>query len=109
MQPEQMKQCIDKVEQLADQARNAVKAAGVPEDLKRSVDDLHAKASDAKHNPTMGDSEFRDRIMQLEQGADQAMQACRNAGQGVDAQTRDAIQRLHGELSRQKHDLEQHA
>ena len=42
---------------------------------------------------------LRKDIQQLEETADRAMQACRNAGSGVDPQLRQAIERAHGEAS----------
>jgi hypothetical protein len=44
--------------------------------------------------------------MQLEQAADRAMQACRQAGGSVDPQTQQAVQSAHDELSRMKKQLQ---
>jgi uncharacterized protein Yka (UPF0111/DUF47 family) len=110
MQAEQMRQCMDRIEQCADDAKRAVKqAANVPEDLKRCVEALHQQASQAKHQPMMDDAMLRETVMQLEEKADEAMRACRAAGDGLDPQVKDAVKRAHAELSRAKHDMQAHA
>lgn len=109
MQREQIQQSIEKIEQCADEAMRALKGASVSEDLRRNVEQLHRQASDAKRNPMLNDGEYRTLVTSLEQMADEAMGACRDAGGGVDAQLRDAVQRLHGELSREKKELAAHA
>lgn len=109
MQREQIQQSIEKIEQSADEAMRALKGASVPEELRSNVEQLHRQASDAKRNPLLDDGGYRELVTSLEQLADEAMAACRDAGGGVDAQLRDAVQRLHGELSREKKDLAAHA
>lgn len=99
MQAEQIRQQLELAEQCADEAMHAVKAGRVPDALRRSVEALHKQASDAKHHPLMNDALYRETIAQLEQLADEAMAACRDAG-SVDPQVRDAVQRAHRELSR---------
>ena len=47
--------------------------------------------------------------MQLEETADRAMQACRNAGSSVDAQTQQAVQTAHAEICALKKELMQAA
>lgn len=109
MQQDQIKQSIEKIEQCADEAMHAVKGASVSEELRRGIEQLHRQASDAKRNPLLNDGEYRELVTSLEQMADETMAACRDAGSGVDGPLRDAVQRLHGELSRQKKDVTAHA
>jgi uncharacterized protein Yka (UPF0111/DUF47 family) len=110
MQAEQIRQCMDKIEQCADDAKRAVKqASNVPEDVKRCVEALHQQASKAKHQPMMDDAMMRDTVMQLEEKADEAMRACREADASLDPQVKDAVKRAHAELSRAKHDMQAHA
>lgn len=105
MQPEQMKQTLDRIEQCADDMVRALKSAsGAPDALRRSVESLHQKASEAKRQPMTDDASFKDCVMQLEQLADDAMKACRETG-GIDQQLQEAVKRGHAELSRQKHAL----
>ena len=65
------------------------------------MDSLHQRASQAKH-AQQDEGGMRDAVMQLEQLADRAMQACRNAGGNVDPQLKDAVQRAHSEASQLK-------
>jgi hypothetical protein len=111
---EQMKQRIARVEQCADEARNACqKASFVPEDLKQAVMTFHQQASAAKHatqgQESASEDSLRKDIMQLEQTADRAMQICRNASNKMDPQLQQAIERAHSEASGLKHELMQSA
>ena len=113
MQQEQLKQRIERLEQSADQAKQACQKAGnVPEDLKQCVMALHEQASATKH-ATQGQESatpdsLRKDIVQLEETADRTMQACRNAG-NVDPQLQQAVQRAHAEASSLKKELLQEA
>jgi len=113
MQQEQLKQRIDRVEECADQAKQACQKAGnVPQDLKQCVMSLHEQASATKHatqgQESASEDSLRKDIAQLEETADRAMQACRSAG-NVDAQLQQAVQRAHAEVSSLKKDLMQAA
>jgi ribosome recycling factor len=57
----------------------------------------------------MNDGMMRDTVVQLEQLADRAMDACRKAGNNVDGNTQQAVKRMHEEASSLKHELMQHA
>lgn len=81
----------------------------MPADLRQCVDSMHQQASSAKHGGAMSDQQYRDCVMQLEQLADKAMEACRNAGSGLDAKVQDAVKRAHAEMSKAKHDMMSHA
>ena len=109
MQAEQMKQRIAQLEQCADDAKRAVQSGNAPDDLRQCVQSFHQQASQAKHQPQMNDGTMRDTIVQLEQLADRAMDACRKAGNTVDGATQQAVKRMHEEASSLKHELTQHA
>ena len=113
MQSDRLKEAVNRLEQCADDAKRCVQSGSVPADLRQAVETMHQQASQAKHSCNsqqgMGQDTMRDTIMQLEQSADRAMQACRNAGSSVDAQTQQAVQRAHEEASRLKHDMMQEA
>jgi hypothetical protein len=107
MQAKEIKQSIDSIEECADEAKRAsVSASG---DLKQSVEQLHQQARQAQQacstvggSQQQGDqSKLREPVMQLEQAADRALQAARNAG-NVDPQLKDAIQRAHQQASQLK-------
>jgi methyl-accepting chemotaxis protein len=110
MQMNEIKQAIDRVEQSADEAKRSVQAGSVPEDLRQSVDQMHQQAHQAQQQINSqpqqgGEARMRDVVTQLEQSADRAMQACRNAGQ-VDPQVQQAVQRAHQEASRLKKQIQ---
>jgi hypothetical protein len=103
MQMNEVKQRIDRVEQCADDAERAVQA-GAPADLKECVESLHQQARQAQQSVSGGAQQMdqgaaRDKVNQLEQTADRAMQACRNAGSNVTPQQQQAVQRAHQEIS----------
>ena len=106
MDTQDIKQCIDRVEQCADDAKRAMQSGSAPQDLKQCIQDLHQQASRAKHDGSGDEATLRQTVMQLEQTADRAMQACRQAGGSVDPQTQQAVQRAHDELSRAKKQLQ---
>jgi hypothetical protein len=114
MQMNDVKQRIDRVEQCADEAKQAVQqSAQVPGDIQQSVDRLHQQARQAKQMVSQqsqqgqqGDaSSLREPVMQLEQAADKAMAACRNAG-NVDPKVQQAIQKTHQEASSLKKEMQ---
>jgi hypothetical protein len=108
MNSQELKECIDRVEQCADDARRAAQAGNVPGDLRQAVDTLHQQASQAKRSAGVqpDQDDMRDTVMQLEQAADRAMQACRSAGDQVDSQVQQAVQRAHAEASKLKKQIQ---
>ena len=44
----ELKQCIDRIEECADKAKYAVRSGHVPAELRRYVESLHQQASQAK-------------------------------------------------------------
>lgn len=113
MQIDELKQRIARVEEFADQAKQACQKGTVTSDLRQSIDDLHQKARAAKHagegQESATEDSLRKDVMQIEESADRAMQACRNAGSSVDAQTQQAVLRVHAEASSLKKDMMQAA
>jgi chemotaxis regulatin CheY-phosphate phosphatase CheZ len=111
MQPSEVKQRIDMVEQCADEAERAIQAGTVSGELRQSVDAMHQQARQAQQacnsqqQQQQGDDRLRDVVNQLEQASDRAMQACRNAG-SVDPQLQQAVQRAHDEASSLKKQLQ---
>lgn len=107
MQAEQIKQSIERIESLSDQAKDAVRNANAPQELKQAVEQMHAQLSQGqRQQQQMGEGELRSLVQQLEQTSDRAMEACRNAGSGVDPQVQQAVQRTHDELSQLKKQIQ---
>jgi molecular chaperone GrpE (heat shock protein) len=110
MQADQLKERINRVEECADQARQAVQAGSVPQELMQTVDSLHQQARQAKQDAgsqqQMGQDGLKQAVMQMEQTGDRAMQACRSAGNQVDPQTQQAVQRVHDEISSLKKQIQ---
>jgi hypothetical protein len=102
MDPSELMQSIDRIEACADKAKYAVHASHAPGAVRIYVESLHQLARQAKESVARQPEEgaLRDLVVQLEQVADRALEACRNAGNQVDAQTQQAVQRAHDEASR---------
>lgn len=113
MQSEELKQRIARVEECADQAKQACQNGTVTADLRQCIDDLHQQARSSKHatqgQESASEDSLRKDVVQLEETADRAMQACRNAGNSVDPQTQQAVQKAHAEISALKKELMQAA
>lgn len=101
MDSHEMKQCIDRIEACADEARKAGQSGSVPQDLRQAIDAFHQQASQAKHrmDGTSAEGEMRAAVMQMEQMADRMKAACRSAGGNLDPQLQQAVQRAHDEVS----------
>jgi enolase len=104
MNAQELKQCIERAEQSADEAKKALGSASP--DLRQAVESLHQQLSQAKHSAaSQGDEQaLRQSVLQLESTADRAMRACRQASQ-VDQKLQQAIEKAHEELSRAKKEL----
>lgn len=110
MQMSEVKQRIDKVEQCADEAEQAMQTGSVSGDLRQSIDAMHQQArqvqQECSSQQQQGDpSRLRDMVMQLEQAGDRAVQACRKAG-NVDPRVQEAVQRAHEEASNLKKQIQ---
>lgn len=116
MQGNQLKQRVDRIEECADDAKQAVSSGSATPELRQCVNDLHQQArqlqqacsnAGQQQQQQMGqDSGLRQQVAQLEQTADRAMQACRQAGNQVDPQTQQAVQRAHQEISSVKQQMQ---
>lgn len=110
MQTEQLQQRINKIEECADEAKQCVQRGSVPGELRQQVDSLHQQAKQARQEAgsqqQMGQDGLKQKVMQMEQTGDRAMQACRSAGSGVDQRTQQAVQRMHDEISSLKKELQ---
>jgi hypothetical protein len=110
MQTEQLQQRINKIEECADEAKQAVQQGSVPGELRQQVDSLHQQARQAKQEAgsqqQMGQDGLKQKVMQMEQTADRAMQACRDAGSSVDQRTQQAVQKAHDEISSLKKEVQ---
>jgi hypothetical protein len=107
MESQELKDCINRIEQAADEAKQACQSSQPPQALKDSVEQLHQRAREAKASASSqaDESSLRQPVVQLEQAADRAMQACRTAG-GSDRQMQQAIQKAHDEASKLKKQME---
>ncbi|MDP3758907.1 MAG: hypothetical protein Q8R01_00160 [Ramlibacter sp.] len=110
MQPIELKQRIDRVEQCADEAERAIQSGSVQGELRQSVDAMHQQARQAQQACASGQQQgdqgrLREVVAQLEQASDRAMQACRNAG-NVDPKLQQALQSAHDEASSLKKQLQ---
>lgn len=102
MQTQQIQQAIGRIEECADDAKDCLRAAKVPQALRDSVEALHTQAREGR--TTQGEQALRQCALQLEETADRAMQLCRTAGQ-VDPQLQQAIRDAHQQASQLKHEL----
>jgi len=105
MDTQEIKQSIERVEAFADQAKGTLRSGNVPQDLQQCILDLHQQASQAKHSGSTDENMLRQTVMQMEQTADRAMQACRQAG-SVDPKAQQGVQGAHDELSRLKKQMQ---
>ena len=112
VQAEQLKQSIHRIEECADEAKRAVQQqAAVPSELRDCVNNLHDQAKQVQQQvdsgqQQMGQDSIRQAVMQMEQTGDRAMQACRKAGNSIDPQTQQSVQRLHDEVSQLKKQIQ---
>lgn len=108
MNPQQIQDRINRIEQCVDDAAAALRSAGsAPEPLRQAVSELHDQSLQARHmaQQSSDPSQMTDCIDKLEECGDRAMQACRSAGNKVDQQVQQAVQRAHGEASDLKHQM----
>ena len=107
MNSQDLKDSINRIEQAADEAKQACQSSQPPQALKDSIDQLHQRAREAKTSASSqaDEASLRQPVMQLEQAADRAMQACRTAG-GSDRPLQQAVQKAHDEASKLKKQIE---
>ena len=111
MQMSELKQRVDRIEQCADDAEQAMRTGSVPTDLRQRVDTMHQQARQLQQACSTGQQQqgdqnrLRDMVAQLEQSGDRAMDACRQA-RNVDARLQQAVQRAHHEASSLKKEVQ---
>jgi uncharacterized protein Yka (UPF0111/DUF47 family) len=111
MQMSELKQRIDRIEECADDAEQAMRTGSVPADLRQRVDAMHQQARQLQQacsstGQQQGDqSRLRDMVAELEQSGDRAMDACRQA-RNVDPSLQQAVQRAHQEASSLKKEVQ---
>jgi hypothetical protein len=105
MDAQELRQCVNRIEECADEAKRAMHSGSPPQELRQCVEDMHQQAREAKQDGSGDEAALRGRVMQLEQTADRAMQACRSAG-NVDPQLQQAVQRAHDEVSKLKKQMQ---
>ena len=103
MDTQAIQQAIDAIESAADQAMECLKSGQVSADLQARVKDLHQQARTKR---SIDDpAQLKQAVMDIEQAADRAIDACRQAG-SVDAKLQQAIQDAHAKASGLKRQLE---
>ncbi|HEX2543406.1 MAG TPA: hypothetical protein VHL79_00915 [Ramlibacter sp.] len=105
MQAQELKKRIDGIEDVVDQAKNALQSGNVPQQLREKVEALHQQARQVKHSGTQDENALKQSLLQLEKTADQAKDALKQAG-NVDPKLQQAVQRAHDELSQLKKQVE---
>lgn len=106
MNAQELKQRIDRIEDLVDEAKDALQVGSAPQSLQQAVESLHQQAREAKHSNAMDEGLLRQAALRIEQAADQAKDACAQAGNAVDPQAQQAVLRAHEEASRLKKEIE---
>lgn len=108
MRVEEVRQRFNQIEQTIHQASQACEraGAGVPMDLKNSIQQLDQRSSQARQELQQAQDE--DAVIQcvdeLEELGDQAKAACEKGG-NVDQQLKQAVMQAHEELRNLKHQL----
>lgn len=103
MDAQAIQQAIDNIEQAVDKAVEQLKKGQADAQLQRAVQDLHQQARTKR---SLTDQQaLTQAAMDIEKAADQAMAACRNAGQ-VDPALQQAVQDAHQKASALKHQLQ---
>jgi len=105
MNGQELKQRIDAIEDMVDDAKDTLQVSGASDELRQAVESLHQQARTAKHSGSTDEATLRQAVMQIEEAADRAKQVCGSSGQ-VDPQTQQAIMKAHDEVSRLKKELE---
>lgn len=108
MRAEEVRQRFNQIEQTIHQASQACEraGAGVPMDLKNSIQQLDKQSSQARQQLQNAKDEqaIIQCVDQLEELGDRAKAACEKGG-NVDQQLKQAVMQAHQELSQLKHQL----
>lgn len=108
MRADEVRQRFNQIEQTIHQASQACEraGAGVPMDLKNSIQQLDQQSSQARQQLQNAQDEqsIIQCVDQLEELGDRAKAACEKGG-NVDQQLKQAVMQAHQELSQLKHQL----
>ena len=108
MRADEVRQRFNQIEQTIHQASQACEraGAGVPMDLKNSIQQLDQQSSQARQQLQNAKDEqsIIQCVDQLEELGDRAKAACEKGG-NVDQQLKQAVMQAHQELSQLKHQL----
>ncbi len=106
MQTNEIRQRFNNIEQTIHQAADAcARAEGVPMDLKDCVQKMDQRSRQVKQEMQSADeSRMTQCIDELEQMGDRARDACQSAG-NVNPELRQAVTRMHDELSQLKRQM----
>ncbi len=103
MEIQAIQQAIDGIEQSTDKAVAALKNGQADANLQKIVQDLHQQAR-SKRSLT-DKQQLTQAALDIEQAADRAVAACRQAGQ-VDPGLQQAVQDIHQKASQLKHQMQ---
>ncbi len=108
MRADEVRQRFNQIEQTIHQASQACEraGAGVPMDLKNSIQQLDQQSSQARQQLQSAEDEqsIIQCVDQLEELGDRAKAACEKGG-NVDQQLKQAVMQAHEELRQLKHQL----
>ena len=107
MQMTQVNECLNRIEQCADDALAAMKGAtDTPQELRGTLTEFHRQARDLRDAAKQSIDEQRliGEVDRLEKTGDRAKEACQAAG-SVDQRLQAAVMRAHDEVSSLKHQL----
>lgn len=106
MQPNEVQQRFQRVEQCIDDAYQACQQSqSAPEQLKQSIQQLDQRSDEARQLIQGQDQgKIKECIYELEELSDRALEACKQAG-NIEPQLKQAVQQTHSELSSLKHQM----
>ena len=107
MQMTQVNDCLNRIEQCADDALAALKGATNPsQELRGTLTEFHRQARDLRDAAKQSIDEQRliGEVDRLEKTGDRAKEACQSTG-SVDTRLRTAVMRAHDEVSSLKRQL----
>lgn len=108
MQASQVKEQFPRIQHSIDQAAQLCQSSNqVPEDLRNCIAQLDQESGEANQVLTQetNDDKIIECVDRLEKLGDQAMQACKQAGNSVDQDVQSAVRQAHDAISDLKHRL----
>ena len=108
MQASQVKQQLPQIQQqIMDAERICQSSQSAPQELKQALSNLSSRSSQAQQ--MLQSEQDEQRIVQcvdeLEELSDRALQACRQSGDNLDSNLKNAVKSAHQQLSDLKHQL----